>query len=71
MKFPISWHEDCLMNSKTYLAQKRKTLADLQYEIDTIARGIAFRESQIARAKEMGKDSYDDERFMKSKSRTI
>jgi len=71
MKSLVTWHEECVMNSKVYLYErKRKNLADL-HEIDTIAKDIAFRERQIARAKELGKDSYDESRFMKPKFRTI
>jgi hypothetical protein len=66
--FPISWHEDCLRNSKLYLEREREKLAAMQAQVEAIAKGIAFRESQIARAKELGKDSYDEERFMKPKS---
>ena len=65
MKFLISWHEDCLRNSRLFLERKKEQLEDLKHEVENLEFELDFRQKQISRAKMLKKDGYDEERFMK------
>jgi hypothetical protein len=70
MKHDISWHENCLKNSKAsydrefiHLENERKRF--LKWKEDDL-----FLQEQIDEAKRRGKDSFDEEKFMKTKKVT-
>lgn len=67
MKFPISWHEECLKNAEYYLRQVRaralKCVADYRRQREEIRQQRA----QLEEAKRRGLDGYDRERFMKKR----
>lgn len=67
MKFPISWHEECLKNSEDYLRKMRawtlKYVADYRRQREAVRQ----RRAQLEEAKRRGLDGYDHERFMKKR----
>lgn len=66
MKFPISWHQDCLKNKKAHYARER------QYAMTALARcdegdaECAFYEQQIAEAQRRKMVAFDRDRLLKS-----
>jgi len=69
MKLPIKWHEQTLINRVMYLEQLKKELEKLQNEVRNIDLSTAFYESQIIKAKQAGKDGFDNEKYMIPKQR--
>ena len=67
MKMPVTWHEENLKNFRSSLERKRKEFASLQNDVERMEKEAAFRESQINRAWALGKDSYDEDKFMQKK----
>jgi len=63
---PISWHEECLKNSREFLAQKEKQLASLQDDIRQLVNDISHYECQILLAKKAGKETFDRYHFEKN-----
>lgn len=64
MKMTIGWHQECLHNQKLSL---ERDLADIQRRVQRYAKdkkALEFRALQIKRAKEAGKDSFDESRFL-------
>lgn len=68
-KNPIEWHERCLENMKRTLERDEQSLSDLQSRVDDLNNKISFYASQICRAKLMGKDGFDSDRFLVAKKR--
>jgi hypothetical protein len=66
---PVEWHEECLANSKLHEMAVRSDFEQLRasYErnITKISQHNIDYASQIARAKRIGKKSFDRERFKK------
>ena len=63
-KFPIAWHEECLVNFKVNLASLEAQLARM---LDTvaIAKGrVQFLTAQIEEAKRRGLTEFDGERLL-------
>ena len=63
MKKPIAWHEENLVNQKSYLSRLTKISLEAQKSVRKCEQEIAFRKRQIARAKLEGKTEFDSERF--------
>jgi cell division protein FtsB len=68
MKFPISWHKECLKNSKISALRYKEQIDELQYRFDRLNEDNLFYEAQIKKAIEQGKIDFDKERFMVKKS---
>ena len=71
-KHPVSWHEECLRNHRSFVAEIRAKLERLAQELKRSEESLAFSERQLERAKDEGLDSYDSDRFnvpVKSRSK--
>ena len=62
-KFPISWHEDCIVNLRATLASHEEQIERLRNNCVDMRREILRRTAQIARAKRMKVTEFDQERF--------
>jgi len=63
MKMSIKWHEECL-NAEKQSLQRQIELVDREKRTEERYRKDVERyEAQIARAKKLGKDGFDSERF--------
>lgn len=67
-KFSIAWHETGLANRRLSLKKYEEELSRIIQTIRRCEAEIAHAESQISRAKALGKTEFDPERFMKSSS---
>lgn len=63
----IEWYENGLKNRKIHLENEKKRLEEMKASILRQEEDIAFLTLQIETAKAKGKDSFDDERFLKKK----
>lgn len=62
-KMSIEWHENCLKNRKSHLERLRKELQVAQANYLEKWEDVKKYERQIERAKKLGKDGFDEERF--------
>lgn len=62
-KMSIEWHENCLKNRKSYLERLRKELQVAQAQYLEKFEEVKKYERKIERAKKLGKDGFDEERF--------
>jgi hypothetical protein len=69
-KFPISWHEECLINRKASLARERLTLDSICLQVGKLMDEISFAERQIAEAKRRGLYEFDPDKFLVKRKRT-
>ena len=65
---PIDWHLKSLANRKITHEELSRQLVKLQERHLASEREINFYERQIESAKEQGKDGFDPEKFMVSKT---
>jgi len=67
MKRPIKWHEESLEAYERHIKRIEEELQSLAERLAT-SRQLAERlRSQIARAKRLGKDGFDEEKFQPEK----
>lgn len=66
--YPISWHEQCLKNAREHWAREREKLKNLQEAVKCAERRLAHYALQIDLAKSMGKESFDEDKFGKTKT---
>jgi hypothetical protein len=59
----ISGHEECLKNYKLSLSDNERQVLALKERINHMKIESEWYEKQIARAKVMGKDGFDSEKF--------
>ena len=64
MKFPITWHEKCLGNSRLHLERDRRYVEGLAHRLQLLEAQIAFYAEQISEARQRGMDGFDSERFL-------
>jgi len=64
MKRSIQWHEQCLKSMKLLMEKDIQSVNLANENLASFGRSISTLESQIQRAKELKKDSFDDEKFM-------
>lgn len=62
-KMSIEWHEDCLKNRKTYLERLLRESQDAQAKYFEALESVKKYERQIERAKKLGKDGFDEDKF--------
>ena len=62
-KMSIKWHEDCLKNRKASLERDKKEYQIAQTKYFETLKSVEKYERQIERAKKLGKDEFDEERF--------
>lgn len=67
MKFPISWHEECLQNNERYLGDERRALLLRLAMYRKSKKDFEFRRLQVETAKAKGMVDFDGERFLKKK----
>ncbi len=67
MKRPIKWHEECLANGENWLAQLELQHKAATRKLEKSRAALQQLKSQIARAKRLGKDGFDEERFQPEK----
>ena len=63
MKMGLGWHEECLKNRRVRHAALNERAGLLCMEITRSSSAIDILERQIRRAKEEGKDMFDNERY--------
>jgi hypothetical protein len=63
-KKPIEWHKECLKNSMGYHKQERERIMRQLANLERDEALDCFRQCQIEKAIEQGKDSFDSEKFM-------
>lgn len=61
---PLSWHETVIVNWAASVERKCKELDQCQREFDAMRIRLDFYTRQIERAKRLGKDGFDREKFM-------
>ena len=66
MKFPISWHQDCLKNKKAHYARERENAMAALARCDKGNAECAFYERQITEAQRCKMTDFDRDRLMKS-----
>jgi len=67
MKESIEWHEECLKNRKSHikeLFEEIKRAALLADELKQNVEYCNFYQKQIDKAKQMGKDGFDRDKFL-------
>jgi hypothetical protein len=67
MKFPIGWHQRCLINKKDALMVNEKELSRLQETINRQKMEIEFYELQIETAIKERKDGFNEEVFLRKR----
>lgn len=70
MKFPISWHQECLKNKTAHYARERQNAMEALARCDKGDAECAFYERQIAEAQRRKITDFDLDRLMKSNDRT-
>lgn len=68
MKRSIKWHEEVLDNRRNSHIKDLEVLMRLKAKIEKDATEIEFYQNQINKAKELHKDGFDSDRFIKSRS---
>lgn len=61
---PISWHEECLKNSKEFTDRIRENIKRLQADLTRNEAENEFSERQIMEAKKRGLKEFDREKFL-------
>ena len=69
MKHPIEWHEQRLINRNAHLDRQRDELDRLQSNIERLEDENNHLAMQIGIARQRGKDGFDEDRFLKKKSK--
>jgi len=67
-KMPISWHQECLKNSRQHTEKKEAELVRLQVEVVKNKIDDIFHQKQIETAIAKGLDGFDRDKFMHKKS---
>jgi hypothetical protein len=67
MKRPIEWHEECLAHWDRRNAEDEEQLQRLANRLAKSRQDAERLRSQIALAKRLGKDGFDEERFQPEK----
>jgi uncharacterized coiled-coil protein SlyX len=67
MKRPIKWYEECLAHWERRNAEEEEQLQRLAKSLAKSRQDAERLRSQIARAKRLGKDGFDEERFQPEK----
>ena len=62
-KMSIEWHEECLKNRKASLERYKKEYQIAQAKYFETLESVKKYERKIERAKKLGKDGFDEERF--------
>lgn len=62
-KMSIEWHEECLKNMRYSVANNLKEMLEAHARYFTSFKELQRYERQIERAKKLGKDGFDRERF--------
>ena len=69
MKMTLEWHKKSLANQKAYREREMKICKDLMARLERDMEQDAFYEAQIAKAEAMGKDGFDEDKFMVKKEK--
>lgn len=69
MKQSLEWHRKCLNNSRSHLEEHKAELARRQQEIARHQAEVDFYAKQIEEAVKRGMDSFDEDRFLKQRSK--
>ena len=67
MKHSIEWHERSLAAWERHIKQREEELQNLAERLAKLQQDAERLRSQIARAKRLGKDGFDEERFQPEK----
>ena len=65
-KQPIEWYQKCQNNFKLSIDRERVKLLKDARRLKDAEKKYNFRELQIEKAIELGKDGFDNEKFMKN-----
>lgn len=63
MKQSIQWHERCLASMEQALRAKIEQRAALEREIAKLGHTCQYYAQQIGKARALGKDGFDEDRF--------
>ena len=63
MKFPISWHKECLENMRASAAHYRKAANRAIADAEQCEKACIAYDAQIIRAEEMGVAEFDRDKF--------
>lgn len=66
MKFPLSWHEECLRNFKRSLKEEEQYIQHLQNKLDRSKKELEEKEAQYALAVSRGLKEYDPNKLGRS-----
>ena len=69
MKMSIQWHEGCIANTSAYLERQRKHIEKLLEIQEKELQSLEFYRKQLEKAKELGLDSFDQDRFLKNRTK--
>ena len=64
MKYPIEWHEQCLVNVEIFLEVERKRLLQAAANVERLMKDVEFRKIQIAEARRKKKEGFDADKFL-------
>lgn len=59
----IEWHEQCLINQKSYLERLQKELDLYTNRVLDLKKKITERQLQIDRARKEGKNAFDSDKY--------
>ena len=62
--FSISWHENCLENSRRSVDELKQQIARLNRELTQKEQRVAWAEIQIEEAKRRGLTEFDPDKFL-------
>jgi len=69
MKKPIHWHRECLNNQKAYLNELKRKADQAQRNYEHCLKASMFYEEQIETAEKEGKDGFDPEKYLKTRTK--
>lgn len=61
---PLEWHRQNCANSIESLAEKRRQIQRMQYDLERHEADVRFHEQQIAEATKRGLEGFDRDRFL-------
>ena len=60
---PLSWHRECLKNSRATLTEREAQLDRIAGDVERMRIEIAFYANQIVKAEKDGREGFDRDRF--------
>ena len=67
VKHSIAWHEECIKNTRDYLAEQERELKRKEQSVHELRERCSFYDCQIITAKDENKDFFDSELYLKKR----